>query len=121
MATGTIKSTGWKLLWTNQNPSGNFGAQTVSLDLSSYSELRMVISQDSASENYVYDTIMDIDSKIHIAIGYYAGKLTRRFVTPSSTGIYFDVGQIAESYGASFTTFNVSGRSCLNPYKIYAR
>lgn len=38
MATGTIKTTGWKRLWTNPNPSVAFPAQTISLDLSNYAE-----------------------------------------------------------------------------------
>lgn len=45
MATGTIKSTGWKLLWTNPNPSVAFPAQTISLDLSNYAEFVVKVYQ----------------------------------------------------------------------------
>ena len=95
------------LLWTNASPSSDFAAQTVALDLSSYDLVFIEYAQDKTNNDYYYSFLFRVDSKQHMAYGFYAGMMTRRFTTPSSTGVYFNVSQKASSYGSVFTNDNI--------------
>lgn len=103
------------LLWTNASPSSDFAAQTVALDLSSYDLVFIEYAQDKANNDYYYSFLFRVDSKQHMAIGYYAGMMTRRFTTPSSTGVYFNNSQKASSYASTFSNDNIM----LIPINIY--
>lgn len=88
MATGTIhkSSSGMELLWTNPNPSSDFGQQTVSLDLSNY-ELIIVIA-----DNYSSPAMATVGGDGNLLTTNYAGnhRIGQRKFTVSTTGVSFE-------------------------------
>ena len=121
MATGTIK-TGWNLVWTNPNPSADFASQTISLDLSRYSEI-MITASANANDIYVNDYIMMIDglSKImELLINVEATdnvQIISRRVTPTKSSVTF-----ADAYDKAITQNTGTVKNIrLRPYYIYAR
>lgn len=122
MATGTIKSTGWKLFWTNPSPSADFAAQTVPLDLSAYSEFVITYRQwkaDTKISNQQYffgyaDKAIVVISPILINGQVY---LAARQVAISSTGITFSEAGSKTSLNGNAITDN----GWIVPYQIYAR
>ena len=122
MATGTIKTTGWKRLWTNPNPSVAFPAQTISLDLSNYAEFVITYRQwkddsDISNQQYFFgyaDKTITIMTPITSNGQVY---LAGRRVTISSTGITFGAAASKTSLNGNATTDN----GWIVPYQIYAR
>ena len=109
----------WKLLWENASPASEFAAQTVSLDLSEYSEFAVLFLADGATGgSYVYGVS-------HVAEGYLtqlqlfvSGKNHRRFVTITSSGAVFTGGAYENTYGA---TSGTASNTSIIPNKILAR
>lgn len=117
MATGTIKSTAWKLLWTNPNPSAQFAAQTVSLSLAQYSEF--LITFLVYSSNTVFYTQHYWDKNIRTqAMTVFAGKFTRRNAIISDAGIEFLDGGQDNTYSSASLTVN---NSYMIPVEIKAK
>lgn len=97
----------WTLLWTNPNPSADFGSQTVSVDLTAYSFVVIELSQASTSAGtQIYTNIAKVDGLTHMMIGNASGKVTRRIVTVSTTGVSFARGESWETYASLTTTHN---------------
>lgn len=125
MATGTIKTPWWKLIWTNPNPSSAFAAQTVPLSLSQYTEIKIVAFRNAAAPSNAI-VAFSVDSFIDGLRHWIAGLANpsaeptfgRRFFTPSSTGISFETAQLYTRYNDSAGTDN---NNIIIPYMIYAR
>lgn len=121
MATGTIKTNNWKLLWTNPNPSADFVAQTIPLDLSGYEEVKIEYgwSNDGYPQNSVFCR-SGLNVTLYTFSGFGSGSMiiSRRTTTVTGTGISF-----AES--VSKATNSTSAASSANnqnvPYYIYIR
>lgn len=77
------------LLWTNPNPSSNFGAQTISIDLSGY--LLVLIEQDPFNNGSLDVAIGLIGSemKMFCLANTNTNRNGARNLTVSSTGITF--------------------------------
>lgn len=101
-----------KLLWTNPNPTANFAAQTVSLDLSGY-DAYGVVSMFSASYQYTMPLCVfpcDINHKAYVMCNARTANNTGgRLINFSTTGLAFE----AASYSGS------TNNSYCIPYKIY--
>ena len=116
----------WTLVWTNQSPSSDFAAQTVQVDLSAYSEIKIQTTLNNSQLAYFYYDIFNIDGLIsfinHVfniqtdSNAYFAA--VARVVTASSTGIVFGDATVKDSNVSSKgTTANIR----LVPIKIWAR
>ena len=125
MAAGTIPvyEKPWILLWTNPSPSQNFVEQTVALDLSAYTEVRVDYFRETSNTGmHVYTDIVDIvnfNMSQPITIYDLNGHLVRRLMSVETTptaGLHFSVGWKYASYGTS-----TEDASLLIPAKIYAR
>lgn len=120
MATGTASSNSWKLLWTNSSPTSSFSTQTVSIDLSKFSEvlIHFRLTSSDFGATALPSVIAPIDGQTYSAIigfndnGVAAG-FKRNFV-PSSNSIYFDSGKSGQRWSTTTET-------CMIPTHIYAR
>lgn len=103
MATGTIKSPGWRTVWTNPDDTATFAPQTLSLDLSAYSEF--LISFRIYSTNVVFYTqAYYYKDRATAALTQYSAKFTRRSATITNTGVQFAQGGQDPTYGAQGMT-----------------
>lgn len=96
----------WETVWTNQNDSQSFSAQTVPLDLSSYSEFLILFRVYSTNANAYFQQAIYFKNYAVVALTQYGGKFTRRTATISDTGVAFLEGGQDNSYGASSLTVN---------------
>ena len=116
MASGTIKSNNWKLVWTNPTPTSEFPAQTISLNLSTYSEIKLIIraSIENAGENLGFAEIPSTGFQVFwLASGIIN---SRAFSGITSTGITFNTGRKYTTYG------NVTNDNNIGiPIRIYAK
>ena len=119
-------SSGWELLWTNPNPSADFAAQTVSIDLSRY-DLIMILARVSADRTYlVPPTIIPKNSDGGmLSFTVFAGSngwphnLAQRTVSMvDDNGITFDD---ATQKPTNATTSPEAGNDLLIPYYIYGQ
>ena len=123
MATGTIKTPGWKLVWTNPNPSSSFAAQTVNIDLSAFSAVMVQIKYDTGDADDI-NSLMNYSAPIggfntsYIFQGFNGsgamGARRRRFAA-TPTGVEFTVceNKNGTSAGTTLNTGNI-------PLRIYA-
>lgn len=112
MATGTIKKN-MVLLWENPNPTANFAAQTISLDLSDYD---LVAIWSTGFNRQTQDSQMNIcpvggDTLINCAHTHHF----LRSASVSSTGVTFGAGGFISSFGGNIQTSNAYAI----PRKIY--
>lgn len=103
-----------KLLWSNPNPTSQFAAQTVSLDLSDYDEVE-VVSKPYSSDTSYFASRVKVGNKgmIYSQTGYGSPVRiygTQRNFTPTSTGVAFGDGL---DFSAS-----TNNAYCV-PYQIY--
>lgn len=98
------------LLWTNANPNSSFEAQTISLDLSSYKYIAVVVNTDTGEISFPRSTSI-------IPVGQY----NNCRIIGTLTTYYRDVA--ATIAGVSFSTASNPSVSSNNnkciPYKIY--
>ena len=117
------KQLDWKLLWTNPNPSSAFAAQTISLPLTSYEEIRIIFSVNASSASAahaVYDFPKNAGINRLMFQSAWGGKFVQRLTVASGitdSGIQFSFGEIANSYASAYTQDN----NYFVPFKIYAR
>lgn len=97
------------LLWTNDNPTTNFAAQTLSLDLSNYNYV-IVVTRTSTSEDYKNraSTIIPIGGTVYTGVGVSEDR-AMRYAKASSSGIEFSDAH----YGLQ------DNNTYAIPYKIY--
>ena len=86
------------LLWENASPTSDFGAQTLSLDLSSYKGflLKARAYGDGSKNLMIYFYIDKSSPEWLLSAGFGAsGYVVRRYITAiSNSGITFDVGKV---------------------------
>lgn len=103
------------LLWENQNPSTNFAAQKITLDLSKY-ETVIIVHMPSISYPTVYMTQMSFktsDGTFAVLNAAIMGQALWRTVTIDDTGITFSGGV----YGGNASP---SDGACI-PVRIYGK
>lgn len=126
MATGTIKSTEWKLLWTNPDSIGsNFSGQTIPINLSNYSELKIYAAHYDGMDSshagwgtYVFILPIGVNTSINISVTA-SNKVSYtnfRYVLGTATGVVFGNGIECSSTNGSSTVAN-----SMQPLRIYAR
>ena len=117
MATGTIKTLGWKLLWTNPDPNSAFPVTgTISLDLSNYSEVAVIVRNVSDGGSH-YRCYVGLVGYELMPLGMSLNKIMYREFTISESGVSSTSAGIYNSYGGSPTNdgkYNI-------PVYIYAR
>lgn len=114
----------WKLLWTNQSPSSSFSPQTIPLDLSAYSEVRVLFyngATSTAQGGYVDSmiggpTVTAMRFSNLTETGQTA--LYIRQFTATSTGVTFDGSYEKQTY-SPWTATNQNSTQV--PMYIYAR
>jgi len=111
----------WKLVWTNPAPDASFAAQTLSIDLSGCSWVKILFRREPT--NVLISDIVEapIDGSTQfMAFGQtdMNGHLGRRIVDyASASEIKFQAGNVYNSYGSAAT----SSTAIFIPYQIYAR
>lgn len=118
MATGTIPKTGWTFLWENSAPTSSFAAQTVSLDLSSYSAVYIEFGFSTGDTRY-YSVIQLVGSNVRVMrqMGNSGGTMffRERTVQATTSGVIFGSGT-TRTQGSSTIT---SSDDQLMPMLIY--
>lgn len=102
-----------KLLWTNPSPTSSFAAQTISLDLSDYDAIEIIIRSDTAN-TYTLAPIVTEVGKGGIAFNSTAYNSGRQFTTTTS-GITFT----AATYYSSYGNWSTTSTNALIPVYIY--
>lgn len=120
-----IKSFKWKSVWTNQDDSANFDAQTIPLDLSKYQEVRIrfkITNNSSSSTSMYYDATIEGITVRAVMFGVLTSSSAvscyMREFTPTNTGITFSKGwnkQVSSTSAASANT------TAMIPSQIWAR
>ena len=120
-ADGTISASGsgftMDLLWTNASLSSQFAGQTLNIDTSDYSIIRILayLSNTNEDNDYIYFDINN-DSKHFIIDSIFRAYLVQRDVQASSSSITFSDNYFASSLGSSKGSVN---NNYLKPYQIY--
>lgn len=100
------------LLWTNPNPTSNFSAQTITVDLSSYSHIMVDYKTQKDADRLL--TAFHCVGFGCMVIGTWSYKITQRQCTVNTSSIDFSAAYNVSSYGSGSTD-----NSLLIPYKIY--
>lgn len=110
------------LLWTNSNPTSDFSAQTISVDLSNY-EYILIKFKNTLNDGYTYETIFRTDNNLRQAI---AGATSvspspqiyiRSFVLSSSQINFIDAYNCYNN--GSGTRYMTKLNSLIIPIEIY--
>lgn len=91
------------LLWPNANPTGSFGAATVSMDGANY-DCYMIVSQVSINTDVCFCPVtIAYKGKYGHLIGFPNNKVARRrfFVNSAGTSITFENAEYGGTYGAT--------------------
>ena len=118
-------SSGWTLVWTNDSPGNAFSAQTVQINLSSYSKVMIKgkVGRGTVSTTpsvYSVQQVIDINGTTYdVIMGSDQGTgsiydLTYRKISASSTGVTFSTGYQRHS------TSQTTGTGYGIPTHIYA-
>lgn len=101
----------WELLWTNASPQSQFGAQTISLDLSNYDAVLVVVTNTTLSGAPSTSYIVKEGTRSNMFGIALAGTddIYKRAVTISQSGVAFESGYAAKS----------QNNGALIPYQIY--
>jgi len=106
----------WTLMWENASQTSVFEAQTISLNLSGYTEIKMTIrasTSNAGEESFLYDIPHTGTQAFWLA----AGKINSRvLVSVDASGVTFSGSRIYNTYG-SYSIDNKIGV----PIRIYAR
>ena len=105
-----------KLLWTNASPSSDFATQTISIDLSNYKQIE-VIMRVRSNNLTTTSNIIDVNAgEKGENICMFSGKVANRIyiITSDKQGIFFDYACVANTYGSD----GPDNAWCI-PYKIY--
>ena len=117
MASGTIKMTGWKLLWQNPDPNATFAPQTVSVPgASAYTLFLFVFTQAPNVGGFGQYAHIGIAQDVQY-YGKDAGKDSRRDTQASNlvnNQCVFGKGQKYNSYGTA-----TDDNSQMLPYQIW--
>lgn len=88
------------LLWTNPAPSSAFGAQTVSVDLSAYSKIRIETKSSTTRRGRSYDVYIGETAQMDMLANGYVGLRT---AAVSASGVVFSGGSLYLSYAGTLT------------------
>lgn len=120
MATGTILTGSWKLLWANPNPETEFAAQTVNL-ASNNCELFAIVPY-FFSNRPIVDTplilrpndsgFMNAPSTTNVDVGNFSGMILRK-VSCTQTTMTFEIGR------AVTNSSNTQRNDALVPVAVY--
>lgn len=108
------------LLWENASPTSDFAAQTISLDLSEYDRIIILMKTEPNVSNYL-NSIIEVGTYgwgqflVNIASAV-ALRLFARKITVNSDGVIFDKGYYKNVNSTSAAT---SSNSHVIPVKIY--
>ena len=109
------------LLWTNESPTSEFAAQTISLNLSGYDAVE-IICRYSRTDDTSMRYICDVGNSASMYWFYYTatdrkytGVRSRNVVSVSTAGVTFDTC----SGKAGNSTTNTSNNGYIIPVKIY--
>jgi len=122
MASGTIKTGAWVLLWTNPSPTSNFAAQDVLVDLTGATEICVIFKSDttaSAFEPYSYVLTPEVDSSdgMNAIFSVIAIKIHQRYrCSIKRDRVSFGPGCVFNTYGT-----RTDGANYCIPWYIYAR
>lgn len=113
---------GWLKVWENGSPTSNFAAQTVALDLSGASEIRIEYRLSTTSETR-YFTDGFINGQVLPVTGMSSLSSTTAYLlirnaTPSATGVAF---QTAYRRSTVATTAASSSPGYMIPVAIYVK
>lgn len=116
---------GWTLKWTNSNMTSTFAAQTVSLDLTGYTEVKIEFKFTDTTTNSTYLTSFGRIGQGEYS-GIYFGQFTAtgamyfyaRYFTPTSAGIQF---AICNRKQTTSTAVAETKNEFLIPHKIWVR
>lgn len=99
------------LLWTNPSPNANFGAQTVSLDLSNYDYAEIeFVSGGTAPAGHATPFRSGIGSSaLCVQNSMVAASMRWRWFMPTATGVQFTVGYVNQT----------ENNAVCRPYRIY--
>ena len=105
----------WTLLWTNASPTSAYGEQTVSLNLSGYQMVAIVLNR-AANDTTKNTTLVFVGSvsKCLVYQEAYGLYVASRNVTVSTTGVAFSIG-----YDNGNSTAAGTSNSVAIPYSIY--
>lgn len=103
-----------KLLWSNPSPTSEFSAQTISLDLSNYDDVDIVIYGGQVYRYHIADSLSSTAFTRAQLSGANYVELHGRRITISSTGIVFTDGYAP--YGSTQGSVN---NHAAKPYLIY--
>lgn len=105
----------WKLLWQNPSETSQFAAQTITIDLSAYGALIVMLRNETGSDsgwNISNIVIKGRPTEGIVITGN--NRLVRRIIAMSDTGVTFNNAERYNSYGTA-TTDN----SAAIPARIY--
>ena len=105
-----------KLLWTNPSPSSDFATQTISVDLSNYKQIEVIMrvrSNNLTTTSNIIDVNAGGNGQNICAFG---GKFANRVynITSNKQGILFNPAYATNTYGS-----DVPDNAWCIPYKIY--
>ena len=114
---------GWTLVWENEAPTSEFGAQTIPIDLSEYDEVAVVARSHTTVEHQEVwfsligggDTCMWTMTSISASTAIY---VSWRVFTPTATGVSFTANT---RKSATVTTAGQTANGFIIPCYIYAR
>ena len=108
-AAGVLRGTRFDLVWENSNPTSNFAATTIDIDLSDYDAVFITFRSSTSSDSIMATGISLMgDSTIFRYISYSGSnlRLYGRGATASSSGITFSAATYRTQGSSSETTAN---------------
>lgn len=103
---------GIELLWTNPNPLSSFAAQTITVDLSDYSFVHILLKLDNSGGASALSQISPKGLRI---IASWAGNSNRyRVYTATDNGVNFEAAYIVTAFGSQ-----TQDNGYVVPYQIY--
>lgn len=92
------------LLWTNASPTTDFGAQTISIDLSDYAAILVETNEHTSNTNRTSNLMLVNGDTYYMHTD--SSTFQFRLATVNTTGITFGQGNIVSTYGAAGTVQN---------------
>lgn len=114
----------WTLMWTNPSPSSSFSAQTVSINLTGYTEIKIVAMQSTSTTTTHVSVTCEIDEANYQilvfgnALGSAAFNMFYRIVSATTSGVTFSTGYSKHTDAAESPDESASR---IVPLYIYAR
>lgn len=88
------------LLWTNSSPTSSFSAQTISLDLSEYRAVLLILVMEATASTIYYNPLLCLVNGNNYRAVNGGSKIMHRSFNVSTSGISVLGGYLVNSYGA---------------------